>query len=75
MKWLKKEIQIQCLMPESGAVCTMAAVEGGWMNVMINMSGLKDKAMAEKIKAEANALLAEAKVQKEKIVALVISKM
>src|SRR6187401_197333 len=38
-----------------GAVCAMAAVEGGWMNVMINLSGLKDKVKAEKIKAEANA--------------------
>ena len=58
-----------------GAVCAMAAVEGGWMNVMINLSGLKDKVKAEKIKAEANALLAKAKEQKEKIVALVIGKM
>ncbi|HXR81586.1 MAG TPA: cyclodeaminase/cyclohydrolase family protein, partial [Saprospiraceae bacterium] len=58
-----------------GAVCAMAAVEGGWMNVMINLSGLKDKAIAEKIKAEANALLETAKAQKEKIVQLVISKM
>jgi len=58
-----------------GAVCAMAAVEGGWMNVMINLRGLKDKVIAEKIKAEANALLETAKAQKEKIVQLVISKM
>lgn len=58
-----------------GAVCALAAVEGGWMNVMINMSGLKDKVLAEKIKTEANALLESSKAQKEKIVQLVISKM
>jgi len=58
-----------------GAVCAMAAVEGGWMNVMINLSGLKDKAKAETLKAEANQLMENAKMQKEKIVQLVISKM
>jgi glutamate formiminotransferase/formiminotetrahydrofolate cyclodeaminase len=58
-----------------GAVCAYAAVEGGWMNVMINMSGLKDKVLGEKILAEANVLREEARVQKERIVELVISKM
>jgi formiminotetrahydrofolate cyclodeaminase len=50
-------------------------VEGGWMNVMINLSGLKDKALAAKIKTEADALFENAKVQKERIVQLVRSKM
>ncbi len=58
-----------------GAVCAMAAVEGGWMNVMINLSGLKDKLMVEKIKVEANRLLEEAKEWKEKIIKMVIGKM
>ena len=58
-----------------GAVCALAAVEGGWMNVMINLSGLKDKALAAKIKTEADALFENAKVQKERIVQLVRSKM
>ena len=58
-----------------GAVCAMAAVEGGWMNVMINLPGLKDKTLAAKIKEEADGLFENAKVQKEKIVQLVRSKM
>ncbi|HJW30627.1 MAG TPA: cyclodeaminase/cyclohydrolase family protein, partial [Saprospiraceae bacterium] len=58
-----------------GAVCAMAAVEGGWMNVMINLGGLKDKAAAEKIKAEADSLFADSKTRKEKIVGLVVMKM
>lgn len=58
-----------------GAVCAMTAVEGGWMNVMINLPGLKDKALAEKIKAEANQIMEEAKAKKEAIVKLVMEKM
>lgn len=58
-----------------GAVCALAAVEGGWMNVMINLSGLKDKTLAEKIKSEADALFENAKEQKARIVQLVRSKM
>jgi len=58
-----------------GAVCALAAVEGGWMNVMINLSGLKDKTLAEKINSEADALFENAKEQKARIVQLVRSKM
>lgn len=58
-----------------GAVCAMAAVEGGWMNVIINLGGLKDKALGDKIREEANALLERARDKKEKIVKLVTEKM
>jgi glutamate formiminotransferase/formiminotetrahydrofolate cyclodeaminase len=58
-----------------GAICAMAAVEGGWFNVMINLSGLKNKELAEKFKAEANALFEDAKQKKEAIVGIVKSKM
>jgi glutamate formiminotransferase/formiminotetrahydrofolate cyclodeaminase len=58
-----------------GAVCALAAVEGGWMNVMINLSGFKNKALGETIKAEADRLLEEARALKEVIVSMVIAKM
>jgi glutamate formiminotransferase/formiminotetrahydrofolate cyclodeaminase len=58
-----------------GAVCALAAVEGGWMNVMINLSGFKNKALGETIKAEADRLLEEARALKEIIVKMVIAKM
>lgn len=58
-----------------GAVCALAAVEGGWMNVMINLGGFKNKALGEQIKSEADALLEEARARKEEIVKMVIAKM
>ena len=50
-----------------GASCALAAVEGGWLNVMINMSGLKNKTKAEEYKREADELLRSARIQKERI--------
>ena len=40
-----------------GALCVKTAVRGAWLNVLINAPGLKDKAFAERIVAEAEALL------------------
>ena len=57
-----------------GASCALAAVEGGWLNVMINLSGLKDKKTAEVFKKEADELLLKAKSSKEKIFSLVLEK-
>lgn len=51
-----------------GAILALGAVEGGWLNVMINIGGIKDKAIAGRIQNEANAILEEAKKRKEKIV-------
>jgi len=40
-----------------GALCVKTAVRGAWLNVLINAPGLKDKAFAERIVKEAEALL------------------
>jgi glutamate formiminotransferase/formiminotetrahydrofolate cyclodeaminase len=40
-----------------GALCVKTAVRGAWLNVLINAPGLKDKAFAERIVSEAEALL------------------
>lgn len=50
-----------------GATCALAAVEGGWLNVMINLSGLKSKKKAVAFKNEADTLLGNARTQKENI--------
>lgn len=50
-----------------GASCALAAVEGGWLNVMINLGSIKDKGVAEKLQSEADELLAKARGEKERI--------
>lgn len=40
-----------------GALCVKTAVRGAYLNVLINAPGLKDKAFAERIVSEAEALL------------------
>ena len=50
-----------------GASCALTAVESGWMNVMINLSGLKNKNNAEKYKTEADELLSKSRQRKEEI--------
>lgn len=57
-----------------GASCALAAVEGGWLNVMINLSGLKNKTKAEDFKKEADELLLKSQGQKEVIYQLVKEK-
>lgn len=54
-----------------GAVLALAAVEGGWMNVMINLGSFKDKSKAEAIKTEADSILSESRARKAGIVILV----
>lgn len=58
-----------------GAICALAAVEGGWLNVMINLGGLKNKEKAEEIKTKANSILGSARIQKERIFQLVTEKL
>ena len=58
-----------------GAICALAAIEGGWLNVMINIGGLKNKDQAGIYKAEASEILEKARQWKEKIFDLVVSKM
>lgn len=55
-----------------GAACALAAVEGGYLNVLINLGGLKDKSVAEQIRAEADKILADARAQKEAVLAKTI---
>ncbi|MEO6132084.1 MAG: glutamate formimidoyltransferase, partial [Saprospiraceae bacterium] len=50
-----------------GASCALAAVEGGWLNVMINLSGLKNKNAATAFKKEADDLLEKARTEKGRI--------
>ncbi len=56
-----------------GAILAFGAVEGGWLNVMINIGGIKNKETATKIKNEAEAILIEAKNRKDNIVKAVAS--
>ncbi len=58
-----------------GAACVLAAIEGGWLNVMINMSGLKNKKAAAAFKKEADELLSKAREEKERIFNTVIQTM
>lgn len=58
-----------------GAICALAAIEGGWLNVMINLGGLKNKELVEQIKSEARAILDSARLRKEEIFSLVVEKM
>lgn len=57
-----------------GASCALAAIEGGWLNVMINLSGLKNKEVANAFKMEADELLNKARLEKDKIFTLVSAK-
>jgi glutamate formiminotransferase/formiminotetrahydrofolate cyclodeaminase len=58
-----------------GAVCALAAVEGGYMNVMINLSGLKDKQAADAYKKEAEEIWQKAVEAKKKIIETVLGKL
>ncbi|MFZ9971047.1 MAG: cyclodeaminase/cyclohydrolase family protein, partial [Bacteroidia bacterium] len=40
-----------------GALCIKTAVRGAWLNVLINAPGLKDRAFANRIVSDAEALL------------------
>lgn len=57
-----------------GACCALAAVEGGWLNVMTNLSGLKNKEAASAIKLEADELLDQARIAKERVIEIVKTK-
>ncbi len=54
-----------------GALAARAAVLGAWLNVRINAAGLKDRAVAEKILAEALVIADKAKEAEEKIINIV----
>ncbi len=50
-----------------GATCALAAVEGGYLNVLINLSGIKKKEKGDAYKAEAEELLAKAREAKDNV--------
>lgn len=58
-----------------GGLCIRTAVYGAWMNVCINAGGLKDKAMAETLMAEANKILADTLLAEQQLLEAVKAKM
>lgn len=57
-----------------GALAARSAVLGACLNVKINAAGLKDRAVAEALVAEAEALAAEAARREQEVLAIVESK-
>ncbi len=57
-----------------GALAARSAVLGACLNVKINAAGLKDRAVADALVAEAQALAAEACRREEEVIAIVESK-
>lgn len=57
-----------------GALAARSAVIGAGMNVKINASSLKDKAMAQSLIAEADAIIAKAVAEEKEIITLVEDK-
>jgi len=53
------------------ALATTAAVRGAQLNVRINAAGLKDRAKADALNAEADAIAAEALKQQDEVLAIV----
>ena len=58
-----------------GAICALAAVEGGWLNVMINLGGLKNKEKATEIQHIAESILLDSRLLKERIFNMVTEKL
>lgn len=58
-----------------GAICALAAVEGGWLNVMINLGGLKDKEKVSEIQHIAQSILQDSRMYKERIFNMVTEKL
>ena len=58
-----------------GALCIRAAIYGAYLNVKINASGLKDKIVAEKLVADANAILQQSNTLEQEIIKAAETKM
>jgi glutamate formiminotransferase/formiminotetrahydrofolate cyclodeaminase len=54
-----------------GVLCTRTAIRGAGYNVLVNLSGLKDKRASERYRAEAEKLMKEAEEIEVKLLALV----
>ncbi|WP_423127821.1 glutamate formimidoyltransferase [Gaoshiqia sp. Z1-71] len=57
-----------------GALCARAAVHGAYLNVLINLSGLKDEQKSAEIKHKAEELLYQAGYKEQEILSLVYEK-
>lgn len=55
-----------------GALSLKAAVHGAWLNVLINIGGIKDQAFAEKYRSEGQAIIDEANLLADEIYAAVL---
>jgi glutamate formiminotransferase/formiminotetrahydrofolate cyclodeaminase len=58
-----------------GALCIRTAIYGAYLNVKINASGLKDKSTAEKLVAEATAILQQSNALEQEIMIATEAKM
>ena len=58
-----------------GALCIRTAIYGAYLNVKINASGLKDKIVAEKLVADANAILQQSNTLEQEIIKATETKM
>jgi glutamate formiminotransferase/formiminotetrahydrofolate cyclodeaminase len=58
-----------------GALCIRTAIYGAYLNVKINASGLKDKSTAEKLVAEATAILQQSNALEQEILKATEAKM
>jgi len=57
-----------------GAICCLAAIKGAYLNVLINVAGLKDKSWADNILSDASHLLQTAQNEVEAIYDFVLDK-
>lgn len=57
-----------------GAICAKAAVHGAYLNVLINLKGLKDEALAANLKHKAEELFYQAESREQEILQLVYGK-
>ena len=57
-----------------GALCARTAVEGAWLNVKINASGLKDESYLKEVMQKANDILISAREKETEILKIVNSK-
>ena len=58
-----------------GALCSRTAIRGAGLNVMINLSGLKDEKRKDAYRKEASELIAKAEQREKEILTLVDSKL
>ncbi|NLM18101.1 MAG: glutamate formimidoyltransferase [Candidatus Riflebacteria bacterium] len=54
-----------------GARCIEAGIWGAWQNVLINLKNIEDKEFCSKIKAEADSIKDNAKVESDKLLAII----